>query len=258
VAARAIWKGVLVLEGERIPVKLYSAAVDRTVHFRLLHDEDGVPVKQQLVDPESEEIVEFADTQRAYLTPEHDLVVLSKEELDALQPEPSRDIELLRFLPADAIDHRWYDRPYYLGPDGREESYLALRDALRETGKDGLARWVMRNKEYRGALRLGQGCPVLISLRSSEQIIAAADLGAPTGEPLNDKEIAMAQQLLSILEADFDPTQFRDEYRQRLLDLIEAKAAGKAVKQRRPREKPASEDLTAALAASLEREKKRA
>ncbi|HEX5420579.1 MAG TPA: Ku protein [Gammaproteobacteria bacterium] len=257
-AARAIWKGVLVLGPERIPVKLYSAAVDRSVHFRLLHDEDGVPVKQQLVEPESEDIVEFAETQRAYESPEHDLVVLSKEELDALEPEPSRDIELVHFLPADAIDHRWFDRPYYLGPDGREEAYLALREALRATGRDGLARWVMRNKEYRGALRLGRGCPVLISLRSAEQIIASAELGKPAGEPLSDKEIAMAQQLLSILEAEFDPAQFRNEYRQRLLDLIEAKAAGKTVKQRRLREKPPSEDLSAALAASLEREKKRA
>ncbi|HEU4617937.1 MAG TPA: Ku protein [Gammaproteobacteria bacterium] len=260
-AARAIWKGNLRLAKETVPVKLYSAAQDRTVHFRLLHDADKVPVKQRLVDPETDEIVEFKDARRAYMTAERALVLLDADELAALEPEPSRDIELSRFLPAGTIDPRWYDRPYYLGPDGRGEDYLALVEALGARNREGLAHWVMRKKEYRGALRVvADGCLALISLRSAEETIPASELGAPEGGPLNDKEIAMAQQLLSILESEFDPKQFRDEYRHRLLELIEAKAKGKTVRRQRARVVRPSEDLVEALRASLEqqRERKRA
>ncbi len=257
-AARAIWKAVLRIGAESVPVKLYSAVQDRTVHFRLLHDEDKTPVRQRLVNPETDEIVEFASARHAYATPEHDLVLLADDELEALEPKASRDIALVRFVPPAAIDHRWYDRPYYLGPDGAGEEYLALLEALKRSGRDGLAHWVMRGKAYRGALRAGEECLVLISLRSAEETISATDLGAPAGAPLNEKEVAMARQLLSILEAEFDPTQFRDEYRERLLDLIEAKAKGKTVRRERPEVQRPSEDLTAALQASLEKERKRA
>jgi DNA end-binding protein Ku len=258
-AARAIWKGNLRLGKDCIPVKLYSAVQDRVVHFRLLHDADKVPVKQRLVDPETDEIIEFKVARRAYMTPERSMVLLSGEELDELEPKPSRDIELSRFVPVGAIDHRWYERPYYLGPDGRGDDYLALAEALRSTKREGVAHWVMRKKEYRGALCVSNGCLALISLRSAEDTIPAAALEAPEGEPLGDKEIAMAQQLLSILEAKFDPKQFRDEYRHRLLELIEAKAKGKTVRRAKPRAVRPSEDLVDALRASLaQAERKRA
>lgn len=258
-AARAIWKGNLRLGDDAIPVKLYSAVQDRVVHFRLLHDEDKVPVKQRLVDPETEEIVDFKDAIRAYMTPERALVLLGEDELNALEPEPSRDIELSRFVPDGTIDHRWYERPYYLGPDGRGEDYLALIEALRSTKREGVAHWVMRKKEYRGALRATDGCLTLIALRSSEETIAASALEPPDAEPLSGKEIAMAQQLLSILEAKFDPKQFRDEYRHRLLELIEAKAKGKTVRRPARRAVRPSKDLEEALRASLaQAERKRA
>lgn len=258
-AARAIWKGNLRLGHDAIPVKLYSAVQDRVVHFRLLHDADKVPVKQRLVDPETDEVVEFKDAVRAYMTPERALVLLKEDELAALEPEPSRDIELSRFVPDGAIDHRWYERPYYLGPDGRGDDYLALIEALRSTKREGVAHWVMRKKEYRGALRVTGGCLTLIALRSAEETIAASSLEAPDAEPLSDKEIAMAQQLLSILEAKFDPKQFRDEYRHRLLELIEAKAKGKTVRRPARRAVRPSKDLEEALRASLaQAERKRA
>jgi DNA end-binding protein Ku len=257
-AARAMWKGVIGIGEEHVPVKLYSAAQDRTVHFRLLHDEDLVPVRQRLVEPETDAVYEYAAAQRAYVTPERDLVMLTREELEALEPKPSRDIELLRFVPVGAIDHRWYDRPYFLGPDGRVEEYLALVEALRESSREGVARWVMRKKEYRGALRAGDDCLMLITLRPAEETIAAEELAGPTGKALDEREIAMAQQLLSILEAEFDPSQYRDEYRQRVLELIEAKAKGKTVRRQLPPKTRVPQDLTRALKASIAAERKRA
>lgn len=152
-AARAIWKGVIRFAEVRVPVKLYSAVEDRSVHFRLLHADDYTPVRQILVNPHTDEVEPYQKTYRGYPTHEGHWVMLRPEELSALEPEPSRDIEILRFLPPKAIDHRWYLRPYYLGPDGATDAYFALAAALEREGKEALARWVMRKKEYLGALR---------------------------------------------------------------------------------------------------------
>ncbi|MFO7287241.1 MAG: Ku protein [Gammaproteobacteria bacterium] len=257
--ARAMWKGILTIGEERVAVKLFAAVEDRTVRFRLLHDEDGVPVKQRLVEPESEEIVEYAETERAFLTPERDLVVLHRDELEALEPAPSREIEVLRFVPKAAVDERWYERPYYLGPDGDASELAALAAAMRETERIGIARWVMRKKEYRGALRVADdGVPMLIMLRSADEVIVASELGAPTGKALDEREIAMAQQLLSLLESRFEPTQYRDEYRERMLELIRAKAEGKVIRHKAARPLRVEPDLAKALRESLEAERKRA
>lgn len=257
--ARAMWKGVLAIGEERVAVKLFSAVQDRSVHFRLLHDEDGVPVKQRLVEPETETIVEYAQTQRAFLTPERDLVALRPEELQSLTPADSRDIELLRFVPTAAVDERWYERPYYLGPDGDPRALAALAAALLESGRIGIARWVMRKKEYRGALRVTEpGVPMLITLRSAEEVIVTSELGAPARKPLDEREVAMAQQLLSILEAPFDPAQYRDEYRERVLELVQAKAEGKVVRHVPSRRRRIEPDLAKALEESLAAERNRA
>lgn len=258
-AARAMWKGVIRIGNERVGVKLYSAVQDRTVRFRLLHDEDRVPVKQRLVEPESERIVEYAETRRAFLTPERDLVAVRPEELDALAPEPSRDIEVLRFVPVGAVDHRWYERPYFVGPDGEASTLAALVTAMRETGREGIVRWVMRKKEYRGALRArDDGVPMLVTLRKADEVIVASELGSPRGKPLDEREIAMAQQLLSILEAPFDAEQYKDEYRERVLELVRLKSEGKTVRRAPARRHRIEPDLAKALRQSLEAERKRA
>ncbi|MEC9482783.1 MAG: Ku protein, partial [Halomonas sp.] len=214
-AARAMWKGVIRFGDARVPVKLYSAVQDRSVHFRLLHAKDRSPVEQAMVNPQNDEVVPYARTRRAYPTDEGSLVILDNEELDALAPEQTRDIEVTRFLPSGAIDHRWYNRPYYLGPDGSEEDYFALIEALERSGREGLARWVMRKKAYVGALRLHQGYPMLMSLRHDEEVVALDTLSEPGGARLDDKELDMAQQLIGMLEAPFEPQQYHDEYRER-------------------------------------------
>ena len=254
-----MWKGVLNVERERVPVKLYSAVQDRTVRFRLLHAEDHVPVKQRLVEPETERIVEYSETQRAFLTPERELVAVEPDELEELAPAPSRDIEVLRFVPVGAVDHRWYERPYFLGPDGKTDQLAAFAAALRESGREGIARWVMRKKEYRGALRVAaDGVPMLVTLRSAEEVIVASELGSPQGKALDEREIAMAQQLLSILEARFDADQYKDDYRERVLELVRAKAEGKTIRRVAPKPVRAPADLAKALRESLAAERKRA
>jgi len=257
--ARAMWKGVVRFADVRVPVKLYAAVEDQVVHFRLLHASDHAPVKQALVNPHSEAVVPYGEARRAYVTEEKDLVMLSDADLATLEPEPSRDIEILQFLPSQAIDHRWYRRPYYLGPDdGGKEAFFALTEALATTGREGLARWVMRKKAYVGALRLHAGYPMLVALRHAEEIVAVEDLETPAGRPPDERELAMARQLIDMLAADFEPAEYHDEYRARVQELIATKARGDRVAAPPvPKPRP-QEDLTRALQASLKQERKRA
>ena len=256
-AARAIWKGVILLGNNKIPVKLYSAMQDRGVHFRLLHAKDHVPVRQIMVNPETREIVPREATLRGYETEDGDIVILDEQELESLEPEPSRDMEILKFLPDKAIDHRWYDRPYYLGPDGHPEAYAGLIMSLRETGKEGLVRWVMRKKEYYGALRLRNSVPMLITLRYTEQVVLLKGLNPPESRELQKKEFDMAEQLISTLEDEFDPDLYENEYRERVMDLIETKAKGGKVELEEFEPEKPSKDLQKALEASLKEAKKR-
>lgn len=257
-AARAMWKAVVRIGSERVPVKLYSAVQDRDVHFRLLHAADRAPVKQQMVHPGTEEVVPREAVHRGYVTPEGDVVMLEQEELHAIEPEPSREIQVERFLPPEEIDHRWYRRPYYLGPDGPQAPYAALVEALGRAGREGLAHWVMRKKEYVGALRLHQGYPMLIALRHAEEVVAVSGIDVPSGADFNPKELKMARQLIEMLDAHFEPQAFHDQYRERVRQLIEAKASGARVEPLRPLRKRPATDLTQALEASLARERKHA
>ncbi len=257
--ARAMWKAALHLGELRVPVKLYAAIEDRSVHFRLLHAADNAPVRQGLVKSETGEVVSYQDAHRAFATGDGDLVMLTDEELAAAEPRASREIRVVQFLPPPAIDHRWYLRPYYLGPDdGATGAYFALAEALARSGREGLARWVMRRKAYAGALRLQAGYLMLISLRHAEEVVSIESLDVPAGPALDDKELAMAQQLISMLAADYEPAEYHDDYRARVEKMIENKRRGGRV-QAPPAARPrATEDLTRALQASLKGERKRA
>ena len=249
--ARAMWKGVLRIGDARVPVKLYAAVQDHDIHFRLLDRKDLTPVTQMLVDPDTERVVPYKEAQRGYLTTERELVMLHSDELEPLAPKESRDIELRRFVPAGAIDSQWYDRPYYLGPDQSSAPYSALTTALERSESEGIASWVMRKKAYFGALRVHAGNLVLISLRHAGEVVSVESLDLPEGAKLDAKELEMAKQLMQMLEDSFDPEAYRDEYRDQVMALIESKKHGKRPKLKVVRSKPRTDDLTAALAASL-------
>jgi DNA end-binding protein Ku len=258
-AARAIWKGIVNVGTLEVPVKLYSAVQDHSIHFRLLHKTDHAPVKQQLVSSATGEPVSYDTIRKAFPLTQGRMVLLEKEELEKLTPEESRDIDVTRFVDTGAIDHRWYERAYYLGPDGNERAYAAAAEAMQRKNKEGLAKWVMRGKSYVGALRAEDGYLMLIALRHAEEVIDAVALTPPTGRPLAERELEMAEQLLSALHGKFDPTQFHDEYRARVIDLVETKAAGKKPKIAKFQPRKTKEDqLTDALEASLAGMKRKA
>lgn len=250
-SARAIWKGVIDLAGG-IPVKLYSALERQRVSFRLLGRADSTPVKQVLVNPELGETVEYGDAGRGFVSGGQ-LVALQEDELESVRPEPSRDISVLSFVKPEAIDFRWFDRPYYLGPDEDIEAWSALTAALARSELTGVARWVMRNKLYYGALRLHEGVPMLVTLRTKDEVLPldAADLRDDS--ELEKKQLAMARQLIEMLAGDFEPESLVDEYRESVLELIDRKKQGRVAKPKKPKEQPAAADLSAALEQSLKR-----
>ena len=255
-AARAIWKGELKLGSTRIPVALYSAVMDRTVHFHILEEETKTRVKQHMVDPETNKEVANDEIRKGYEVEPGTFVILTAEELEELKPEASRQIEVTRFVAPEHVNSQLYDRPYYLGPDGDEKAYFALAEALADQDREGFAQWVMRDKEYIGALRAQDGYLMLVTLRHPEEVVAAEELPSPSGAALDRKELTMAKQLVEMLDAEFDPSEFRDQYRERVMEFIETKAKGKAPKLRAVRAKRPPSELDKVLKKSIETLKK--
>ncbi|HLU83303.1 MAG TPA: Ku protein [Trueperaceae bacterium] len=250
-SVRAMWKGVVEFGTVSVPVKLYSAVKDKTVSFRLLNREDGKPVRQVLVNSKSKKIVEYEDSERGFVTGKGELVSLDSDELESLEPDASRTIEVTSFLPPSSIEYRWYLRPYYLGPDGDDEAYFTLVAALGRDEFEGVAQWVMRDKEYVGALRLHRGYPMLVTLRYAEELVPLEGFSPAQDDELDPKQVKMASQLIEMLSADFEPEKYEDEYRESVLDLIKRKRSGETVKKSKPRAKKATGDLTSALEKSL-------
>src|SRR5688572_4178630 len=164
-AARAMWKADLSLGEIKVPVKLYAAVQDAKVHFRLLHAADHALVKQQMVDPETEQPVLSEQIKKAVAVHRGVYVLLIEEEQAALMQKPSRLVGIEQVVAADAVDERWFDRPYYLGPDGDDAGYFALAEALKKREAIGIAHWVLRNKRYVGALQASGGYLLLDTLR---------------------------------------------------------------------------------------------
>jgi DNA end-binding protein Ku len=229
---------------------------ERGVHFRLLHEPDLVPVKQEMVNAETGEAVPSERIRRGFEVDRGVYVMLEEDELESLHPESSRTIEITRFVEPAAVDHQWYDRPYYLGPDDNKAEYFALADALESTGMEGIARWVMRKRPYAGALRVRDGYLALVTLRSADEVVPASALDAPGGRPADERELKMARQLVEALSGPFEPEQYRDEYRDRVMELVEAKAAGRRIPRAKTPKRKEAGSLTDALQASLSRAKK--
>jgi DNA end-binding protein Ku len=249
--ARAIWAGKLKLGTTTLGVKLYSAIQDQSIHFHILESKTKSRVKQHMVNPETSDEVASEDIRKAYEVERGVFVLLDEAELESLAPKTSRDIEITRFLPTGRISHLWYERPYYLGPDGNNEAYFAFVEALRKQDREGITRWVMRKKPYVGALGVSGDYLALITLKHADEVLSERDLPAPRARGLSPKELKMAEELVGALEGEFNMDDFRDEYRDRVLAFIEAKAKGKRPTLHAVRPKRATTSLANDLAKSL-------
>jgi DNA end-binding protein Ku len=254
--ARAIWSGAISFGLVNVPVKLYSATSPKSVRFHQISSKTGSRIRQKRVDPSTDEEVAYDDIVKGYeLTPDR-YVLIEPEELEALDPKATKTIDIEEFVNLDEIDPIYYDHSYYLAPTaGGAKAYRLLLDAMRESGKVAIGRVVIRSKQQLCALRPTEDAIALSTMLFGDEVLNPEridELDAISDADASDRELTMAQQLIDSLSAEFDPTKFKDEYRERVLDLIERKAAGEeiAVAPEAEEEAPAP-DLMAALEASL-------
>ncbi|HEY8203689.1 MAG TPA: Ku protein [Pyrinomonadaceae bacterium] len=255
-AARAIWKGNLELNSTKVPVKLYSAVKDQTVHFHILDVKSKTRVKQHMINAETDEEVPNEEIQKGFEVEPGTFVILDEKELESLESEASREIEVEQFVPPEEIPPEYYDRPYYLGPDGDAGAYFALAEALKNKEKEAVVRWVMRKQPYVGAIRAEDDYLVLFTLRNAEEVLSAKDLPRPAGRAPEKKELSMAKQLVELLKGEFDPKDYKDEYRARVMEFVEKKAKGHKPKLHLVKTKRKAASLDKALSKSIEALKK--
>jgi DNA end-binding protein Ku len=254
---RAIWSGAISFGLVNIPVKLFSAVKDNSVHFHMLHGKDGVRVRQQLVCPLDDEEVDRDEVVKGYEVNPDQYVVVSSEELDALAPKASRMIEILDFVGLSEIDPLYYQHPYYLIPDEQAgKAYGLLVSSMKDSKRVGIGKFVMRGKEYLGALRPVGDVLVLETMHFADEVIAVSDLDEEMPEVTepNEREMKLAGQLIDTLAASFEPKQYQDDYREAVMDLIQTKAEGKEyVMPPAVEEEGKVVDLMSALEKSLSR-----
>jgi DNA end-binding protein Ku len=254
---RAIWSGSISFGLVNIPIKLYNAVSRKNVSFHQMDARTGARVKMKRVSSQDESDVPYEQIVKGYeLSPEH-YVLIDPAELDALDPEASRTVDIEEFIDLVDIDPVFYDTPYYVAPvKGAEKPYALLTQAMEQQGKVALARFVMRTKQYLAALRPKDGALVLSTMVYADEVAPAeevSELAALDRVTVSERELAMAKQLIESLSAEFEPERYRDTYRDQVLDLIDRKAAGEEVVLQAPAEPDDSKvvDLMAALEASV-------
>ena len=255
--ARAIWSGSISFGLLNVPVKLYSAVSKKSVSFRELRESDGSRVRHKRVaESDGKEVDDNDIVKGSEIAPEQ-YVVSTKDELEELDPKKTRAIEIQDFVDLDDIDPIYFDHPYYLGPDkGAERAYSLLVKAMEDQRKVAIARFVLRNRESLAALRPMDGMLTMATMRFADEVVSPDEISDVLGEEVEapqKKELDMAKALIDSLTSDFDAGQYRDEYREELLALIERKARGESIvsaetEAPKPTKAP---DLMAALEESL-------
>jgi DNA end-binding protein Ku len=254
--ARAIWSGAISFGLVNVPVKLYTATSPKSVRFHQLSSKTGARIKQKRVDPTTGEEVPYEEIVKGYeITPDR-YVVIEPEELEALDPKATKTVDIEEFVDLAEIDPIYYDHNYYLAPTaGGAKAYRLLLDAMRESGKVGIGKVVIRSKQQLCALRPTGEVLTLTTMLFGDEVLPPDrldELESVTEAEATPRELAMAEQLISTLSSDFEPEKYHDEYRERVLELIEAKASGETIAAPAPEEEPAAApDLMAALEASL-------
>ena len=251
-----MWSGAISFGLVNVPVKLYSAVSRKTVRFNQLNAETGNRIAQKRVDPETGEEVGYDQIVKGYELTKDRYVVITPDELDALDPEKTRTVDIEDFVDLDEIDPVYYDHPYYLVPDkGATKAYGLLLGAMKQANKVAIARVVLRSKEQLVAIRPSGDVLMMETMLFHDEVVPAHDIDdLPDGKELKatDRELKMAQQLIDSLSSEFDPTSYHDEYREKVLELIEMKASGQEIAVQPDAPEPAKvPDLMAALEASL-------
>ena len=258
--SRLIWIGTISFGLVNISVRLVTAVRRTEISFHQLHQKNGVRLRQKLVCPADQEEVSREDIVRGYEIAPDQYVIVEDAELEAIAPEGSRSMDITDFVDLSQIDPVYYDRPYYLLPaENAERPYHLLVRAMEDAGKVGIAKFVMRQKEYLAALRPVRGAICLEIMHFADEVIPIDDLEVPEKVEVDERQLKVAHQLIEALVSDFDPDKYHDEYTERVRELIARKAEGEIIKPPPVSEALPTEpvDLLAALEASLKTARER-
>ena len=253
--ARALWKGSIAFGLVSIPIELHTAVRDHRPKFRMLHAKDKSPVRFERVCIRDGHPVAWEDLVKGYEYAKGHFVVLTKEDFQTAAVEKTRTVDIIDFVKADEIDDRFFETPYYLVPaKGGERAYALLREAIRESGRIGIAKFILRDSQHLSAVEVIENAIVLTVMRFGDELVDVKQFDLPSDSGIRKPELDMAKALVGNLAAAWDPEKYTDEYRENLMKVIQAKVKGKKI-DLAPAEEPRQAevvDLMERLRRSLE------
>lgn len=253
---RSLWTGSLSFGLVNVPVQLISGVRDRDLHFRQLHEKDHSPIDVQRWCSQEQEEVDYEDIARSYDFGDGDTVIVTDDELDALEPRRTRTIDIDQFVDLADVDPIYFDHPYLVAPaadnEGALRAYRLLLDVMIQTDRAALGRFVMRTKEYLALVRARDGVLALTTMRFHDEVRPIDDVEAATDVSAGKEHVEMAERLVEALAVDWRPQDYEDCYRGRLRDIVERKRKGGTIAIPDETEEPTpAPDLMAALRESL-------
>jgi DNA end-binding protein Ku len=256
---RPMWSGSLSFGLVNVPVKLMSATRDLGVHFNQLHEKDKARIEVRRVCTAEKAEVPWEEVARGYELESGEVIMLTDEELDAADPKKTRTIDIEGFVDLEEIDPIYFDHPYFLVPDSNEaavRAYHLLREVMENSGRVAIARFVLRTKEYLVAVRPRGNAISLTTMRFHDEVRSPDDVGIGKLPKAKKAQTDQAVKLIKSLQRDFDPANYDDEHRKRLLAIIQRKRKGQEIEIPAEPEAPAAvPDLMAALEASIQKMK---
>src|SRR5215212_11779133 len=228
--ARALWKGSISFGLVNIPIELHTAVHNHRPKFRMLHAKDKSPVKFERVCVRDGHPVGWDELVKGFEYAKGHFVVISKEDFQAAAVEKTRTVDIIDFVKAEEIDDRFFETPYYLVPaKGGERAYALLREAIRESGRVGIAKFILRDAQHLAAVEVIEQAIVLTVMRFADEMVDVSQFDLPQSEGVRKPELDMAKALVNSLAAEWDPEKYTDQYRENLLRIIKGKVKGKKV-----------------------------
>jgi DNA end-binding protein Ku len=256
---RAIWSGALTFGLVNVPVKLFSAVSQKEVHFNMLHGKDGARIRMKRFCSAEDREVPFEEIVKGYEVGKERYVAITPEELEALDPKATRTVEIRDFVSLAEIDPIYFETTYYLVPEKTAaKAYRLLLEAMRQSGKVAIASFVLRTREALCCVRPVEDVLALSTMNRADEIVPISELEVPETVEPSPRELQMAEQLVASLSSPFEPERYPDVHRERVLALVEKKAAGEVIEAPAPEASPAKVvSLADALSASLEAARRR-
>src|ERR1041384_5791699 len=254
--AATIWNGRITFGLVSIPVKLVTSTRDHDISFHYLHRKDLSRIKMQYICANDEEVVERSELVKGYEYKKNEYIVVEPEELERIQPESSSNLDIQQFIDLAEVDPVYYERSYYVvpGAEGTEKTFSLLATAMKNKNRAAIGKLLMRDHEYLALIRPSNGGLVLETMHYEDEI--KENPASTENKKIRDKEMDLAEQIVDNLTEPFDPGKYKDEYTERVQELLDAKIKGEKVRFFKPRPKKTVSNLLTALQKSVEQTQK--